>query len=92
MQLRYLQTLGNIASGWSLTFTTLSPVNQVADLLVTANSSAPTVLVGSPVTNTFNLSNGGPNNVDIVRRDAVITHKMPAHHVAVDDDQRSAIA
>jgi uncharacterized repeat protein (TIGR01451 family) len=66
---------GNIAGGWSLTITTLSPVNQVADLASSSISIPTTVLVGNRLTNTFTLSNTGPNNVAA----AAFTNIVPAN-------------
>ena len=52
---------GVIAGGWSLAFTMLKPVNQVADLEVAATASSASVLAGSDVTLTYTILNRGPN-------------------------------
>jgi M6 family metalloprotease-like protein/uncharacterized repeat protein (TIGR01451 family) len=53
--------VGLIAGGWSLAFTMLKPVNQVADLAVSAVAMPSAVLAGSDVTVTYTIVNGGPN-------------------------------
>jgi uncharacterized repeat protein (TIGR01451 family) len=70
---------GNIAGGWTLSVTTVSPVNQVADLSVSSVSTAATVLVGSLLTNTFALTNNGPNGVAT----AAFTNTIPGNATLV---------
>lgn len=57
---------GAIVGGWSLTLTILNPVNQIADLLVAASASPNPVLAGSNLTNTFSVTNAGPNDASFV--------------------------
>lgn len=51
---------GQIAGGWSLALTMVSPVNQVADVSVAGSVSPSGGLAGSPLTYTFVLANAGP--------------------------------
>ena len=51
---------GGISNGWSLAFTTITPVNQLADLSLSAAGSPGPILVGSAFTNTFTIVNNGP--------------------------------
>jgi uncharacterized repeat protein (TIGR01451 family) len=53
---------GAIVNGWSLSLTTVNPVNQVADIAVTTLSVPSSPLVGGYVTNIFQVGNLGPNN------------------------------
>ncbi len=57
---------GLISSGWSLGFTMLKPVNQVADLALTALASPTSVLAGSDATFTYTVVNSGPNTATFV--------------------------
>jgi uncharacterized repeat protein (TIGR01451 family) len=52
---------GNIANGWSLGFSTVIPVNQLADTGVSGTASANPALAGDVLTYTFTVTNGGPN-------------------------------
>ncbi len=52
---------GSIAGGWSLSFTTISPVNQLADLLLTAVPTPEPVAPNGLLTYTFSILNTGPN-------------------------------
>jgi uncharacterized repeat protein (TIGR01451 family) len=52
---------GGIANGWGLTITTITPVNQIADLAATVAASASQVLLGATLTNTVTVVNHGPN-------------------------------
>src|SRR6185503_18894176 len=70
---------GNIAGGWTLSVTTVSPVNQVADLIASSVSSPATVLVGNLLTNTFTLANNGPSAVAT----AAFTNTIPANATLV---------
>jgi uncharacterized repeat protein (TIGR01451 family) len=51
---------GQIANGWSLAVTGVTPVNQVADLGVSVNVSTNAALVGDTLIYTFSISNAGP--------------------------------
>ncbi len=66
---------GNIAGGWSLSFTTITPVNQLADLGLTATATPNPVRVGSPLTCTFVITNNGPNTANGV----LFTNSLPAN-------------
>ena len=66
---------GNIAQGWSLAFTTLTPISDNADLSLTAASSPNPVLVGNSLTTVYTITNAGPNNVVIV----TFTNPLPAN-------------
>jgi M6 family metalloprotease-like protein/uncharacterized repeat protein (TIGR01451 family) len=48
-------------SGWSLSLTTITPVNMTADLTVAARAVPAVVTVGGIVTNTFSVTNLGPD-------------------------------
>jgi uncharacterized repeat protein (TIGR01451 family) len=52
---------GNIANGWSLSFSTVTPVNQLADVGVSGVASANPAFAGDALTYTFTVTNGGPN-------------------------------
>ena len=52
---------GNIAGGWSIAVTTITPVNQIADVTIAAVSSASAVLVNQDASYTFVITNNGPN-------------------------------
>ena len=71
---------GNIAKGWSLSFTTLSPINQISDLGITAAVAPSPVLVGSSLTNTFTITNSGPNAATFV----TFTGLVPASAIVTD--------
>src|SRR5205814_1596692 len=57
---------GYVGAGWSLSFTTITPVNQIAEISVSGVSTPASVLVGDTVTNTFTISNLGPANVSVL--------------------------
>jgi len=64
---------GGISSGWSLTFTTVTPVDQVADLSISGSVStnggallSGPVIAGTTLTYTFIITNGGPANATFV--------------------------
>jgi uncharacterized repeat protein (TIGR01451 family) len=64
----YVQDVGSgdfgyVGGGWSLSFSTVVPVNQIADLVTTGSSSVSTLFAGDIVTNTFTVTNAGPNGV-----------------------------
>jgi uncharacterized repeat protein (TIGR01451 family) len=65
---------GSIAGGWGLTFTTITPVNQLADLALTAQHSPDPVLAGSPLTYTYSIANLGPSSATSV----AFTNSLPA--------------
>jgi uncharacterized repeat protein (TIGR01451 family) len=66
---------GSIAGGWSLALTLITPINRAADIGVSASSFPGTVLAGSPFTNTFVITNSGPNNSVAV----AFTNPIPAN-------------
>src|SRR4029079_13962724 len=66
---------GAIGSGWSLSITTIEPVNQLADIGVVASASPGSVRLGSPLTCTFVISNAGPNTANAV----LFTNLLPAN-------------
>lgn len=57
---------GNIAGGWSITVTTIIPVNQIADLDIDVQDFASAVLVNQDVSYTFVIANNGPNTANSV--------------------------
>jgi uncharacterized repeat protein (TIGR01451 family) len=57
---------GAVVGGWSITFTVLNPVNQIADLLAAASVSPNPVFAGNNLTNTFSITNSGPNDASQV--------------------------
>jgi uncharacterized repeat protein (TIGR01451 family) len=57
---------GAVSGGWALTFTVLNPVNQIADLLAAAAASPNPVFAGNNLTNTFSITNAGPNDASLV--------------------------
>ena len=63
---------GAIAGGWSISFASVTPVNKIADLAVAPGAVPSPVLVGTPVTNVFNVNNAGPNPVADVTFTSVI--------------------
>ena len=65
---------GIITGGWSLTLTTVVPVNPVADLAVTMSGNPASLFLGSPLSYTVNVTNRGPNSV----ADVVLTDTLPA--------------
>jgi len=65
---------GVIARGWSLTLTTVVPVNPVADLAVGMSGSPASLFTGSTLTYTLNVTNLGPNFVS----DVSLTDTLPA--------------
>ena len=66
---------GSIVGGWSLGITTITPVNQVADLALTGVSSSNAVLVTGSLTNTFTITNNGRDTAT----DIVFTNTLPAN-------------
>ena len=65
---------GSIAGGWSLTFTTITPVNQLADLALAASASPSPAAPNGLLTYTFTVSNFGPNPASSV----AFTNVLPA--------------
>ncbi len=65
---------GSIAGGWSLTFTTITPVNQLADIALTAIATPNPVSPNSLLTYTYAVSNFGPNSATSV----AFTNILPA--------------
>lgn len=60
---------GAISNGWSLSFTTITPVDQVADLAVSVSDVTNSVFPGDNITYIWAVTNNGPNtatNVSIV--------------------------
>ena len=53
---------GNIANGWSISFTTVTPINQIADIALIASVAPINTLVGGSFTNTLIVTNAGPNS------------------------------
>lgn len=70
---------GLIAGGWSLSFTMLKPVNQVADLAVSAAANPTALLAGSDATVTYTILNAGPNPTTFAAFNAI----MPAGAVLI---------
>ena len=64
--------LGSVAQGWYLTVTTVTPINQMAELQLTA-VAPPACVAGSNVTCTFTVTNAGPNPATFV----AFTHNFP---------------
>ncbi|PWU12313.1 MAG: hypothetical protein C5B50_21715 [Verrucomicrobia bacterium] len=81
---------GYIARGWSLALTTVSPINQVADIAVSVTSSPASVRVGDTVTYTFTITNAGPAPAGGV----TFTNIVPAAAslVSVTPSQGSAVS
>jgi uncharacterized repeat protein (TIGR01451 family) len=65
---------GNIASGWSLTLTTVQAVNPAGDLSVEMVSAPGTIYQGSALTHTITVHNRGPAESS----HAVVRHELPA--------------
>jgi uncharacterized repeat protein (TIGR01451 family) len=66
---------GLIAGGWSLQIYTVIAVNALADLGLTAAATPNPVLVGSPLTFTYTLTNAGPDAANGV----MLTNLQPAN-------------
>ena len=64
---------GDIAGGWGLAITFITPVNQSADLSVTGVSSPNPCLAGANLTTTYTIANAGPNAAGVV----VFTNALP---------------
>lgn len=70
---------GNITSGWSLGFSTVVPVNQIADVGLSGVASANPALAGDVVTYTFTVTNTGPSGATGV----TFSNTLPASLVLV---------
>jgi uncharacterized repeat protein (TIGR01451 family) len=66
--------VGAISNGWSLNLTSIVPINQLADLGLTALVKPNSGLVGGILTYTFTVTNGGPNTATFVG----FTNNLPA--------------
>jgi len=66
--------VGNIAGGWSLSLTMISPVNQLADLVLAGAAAPNPVLAGGALTYTFTVTNSGPNAATF----AAFSNNLPA--------------
>ena len=64
---------GAISNGWSLAFTTITPVNQVADLAATIAALTNQVILGNNITNIWTVTNNGPDAADVF-----VTNILPA--------------
>ena len=65
---------GAISNGWSFSLSTISPVNQVADLGLTGVAVPNPALAGTTFTYVFAITNGGPNTATFVS----FTNGLPA--------------
>ena len=65
---------GNVAQGWRLGFTSVVPINQVADIRISGVSSPAGALVGQNITNVFTITNAGPNAASSV----AFTNQLPS--------------
>lgn len=65
---------GAVTNGWQLTFTMITPVNQLADLSISAVPSPVQGVTGVNLTNTFRITNSGPNTAAFV----AFTNHLPA--------------
>ena len=65
---------GAISNGWSLTLSMITPVNQLADLGLSAAGVPNPVLAGTPLTYTFTVANGGPSTASSI----AFTNIVPA--------------
>ena len=66
--------IGAISNGWSLALSSITPVNQLADLGVTGVAGPNPGLVGGTLTYTFTVTNAGPNTASSVG----FTNLLPA--------------
>jgi len=64
---------GAISNGWGLAFTIISPVNQVADLVVGIAALTNQVVLGNNITNIWTVTNNGPDAADVF-----VTNILPA--------------
>jgi uncharacterized repeat protein (TIGR01451 family) len=70
---------GGISNGWSLTLTTVTPVNPVADLALMAFAPPSPALVSDNLAFSFVVTNGGPSSASNV----IFTNPVPANTVFV---------
>jgi uncharacterized repeat protein (TIGR01451 family) len=70
---------GNIAGGWSLSFTTLAPVNQIAGLNIEVVDSSSAVLLNGNASYTFTISNNGPD----VANNVIVNNPLPPNCTAI---------
>jgi len=73
---------GAVVGGWSITFTVLNPVNQIADLLAAASVSPNPVFAGNNLTNTFSITNAGPNDASLVW----VTNNLSLNEILISAD------
>jgi uncharacterized repeat protein (TIGR01451 family) len=66
---------GGISNGWSLAITTVTPVNNVADVAVSGVGAPNPVLAGANWTNTFTIVNNGTNTASAV----MFTNLLPSN-------------
>jgi uncharacterized repeat protein (TIGR01451 family) len=64
---------GQIAGGWRLALTMITPVNQLADLALSGVATPNPTLAGDALTYVFTVTNGGPNNATF----AAFTNVLP---------------
>ncbi len=69
---------GAISNGWSLTVTTITPVNQLADLAASMVTLNNTVILGNNITNIWTVTNNGPDAAP-----AFVTNTLPSGSVFV---------
>jgi uncharacterized repeat protein (TIGR01451 family) len=65
---------GAISNGWTLALTSITPVNQLADLGLTAVAAPSPGLAGGTLTYAFTITNAGPNTATFV----AFTNVLPA--------------
>jgi uncharacterized repeat protein (TIGR01451 family) len=65
---------GGVSNGWSLTFYTVTPVNRLADVGLSASATPNPALVAGSITYTFTLTNLGPDTASGV----AFTNVLPA--------------
>ena len=70
---------GAVSNGWSLAISTVTPVNQIADLTLNANASPDPAEVGSLLTNVFTIGNNGTN----VATSIAFTNTVPPNATVV---------
>jgi uncharacterized repeat protein (TIGR01451 family) len=71
--------VGNIAGGWSLSLTIITPVNKLADLALTVVDSPDPCVAGGNLTYTFTITNRGPDTANNV----IFTDVVPANFAVV---------
>jgi uncharacterized repeat protein (TIGR01451 family) len=71
--------LGSLVSGWSLSITTVTPLNNIMDVAVHMSSASPSAFIGANLTNTITVSNLGP----MTATEVAVTHTLPAGVVFV---------